>query len=69
MPSEPAVPPMEPTKNAGDTIVVIDDDPAVLDILTRYLSGEGYQVVTVGRGAEAVAVCRRCARRPSRWTS
>jgi CheY-like chemotaxis protein len=42
----------------GDTVVVVDDDPAVLDILTRYLTGEGFRVVTVARGADAVRVCR-----------
>ncbi len=39
-------------------MVAVDDDPAVLDILTRYLTGEGFHVVPVARGADVVRVCR-----------
>jgi CheY-like chemotaxis protein len=45
-------------RGTGNTILVIDDDPAVLDIMTRYLTGEGYHVVTVNQGVDAVRVCR-----------
>jgi CheY-like chemotaxis protein len=55
---EPASRPSTSRRGAGNTILVVDDDPAVLDIVTRYLSGEGYRVVTLARGAEAVRVCR-----------
>jgi len=58
VPPEPAASRPAPRRGAGNTIVVVDDDPAVLDILTRYLTAEGFEVVTVGRGAEAVRVCR-----------
>jgi signal transduction histidine kinase/CheY-like chemotaxis protein len=47
-----------PRADTGNTVLVVDDDPAVLDILTRFLSHEGYRVVTVSRGADAVRVCR-----------
>ncbi|QDU18264.1 hybrid sensor histidine kinase/response regulator [Urbifossiella limnaea] len=47
-----------PRPGVGNTVVAVDDDPAVLDILTRYLTGEGYRVVAVPRGADAVRVCR-----------
>ncbi len=52
--------PTAPPKNQGDgrTVVAVDDDPAVLDLLTRYLTGEGFNVVPVARGADAVRVCR-----------
>lgn len=54
-----APPPAAPPRPApGNTVVVVDDDPVVLDILTRYLTGEGYKVVTVDRGEDAVRVCR-----------
>jgi len=54
---EPPAPPELP-KKGGKTIVVVDDDPAVLDILTHYLTREGFRVVTVGRGADVLRVCR-----------
>ncbi|MFO0797009.1 MAG: response regulator [Gemmataceae bacterium] len=47
-----------PRPGVGNTVVAVDDDPAVLDILTRYLTGEGYRVVAVPNGADAVRVCR-----------
>jgi PAS domain S-box-containing protein len=55
---EPAAPRPASRPGVGNTIVVVDDDPAVLDILTRYLTAEGFQVVTVDKGSEAVRVCR-----------
>jgi PAS domain S-box-containing protein len=62
LPSPPATeeprPVVGPQQPAGNTILVVDDDPAALDILTRYLTGEGYHVVTVNRGADAVRICR-----------
>jgi CheY-like chemotaxis protein len=37
-----------------DTILVIDDDPAILTTLTDILQFEGYHVVTATNGAEAL---------------
>jgi PAS domain S-box-containing protein len=54
----PPSPEPAPRREANNTILAVDDDPAVLDILTRYLSGEGFRVVTLARGSEAVQVCR-----------
>jgi signal transduction histidine kinase/DNA-binding response OmpR family regulator len=54
----PSAPRAVPRPTAGRTVVAVDDDPAVLDILTRYLTGEGFRVVTVDRGSDAVRVCR-----------
>ena len=34
-------------------ILLVDDEPAILDIVTRYLSKEGYQVTTAMNGQEA----------------
>ena len=42
----------------GDTVLVVDDDPAVRDILERYLTGEGFRVVTVERGEDVLRVAR-----------
>jgi putative two-component system response regulator len=36
------------------TILVVDDDPAVSDILSRFLSREGYNVTTARSGREAL---------------
>ena len=46
------------TQGDGRTVVAVDDDPAVLDLLTRYLTGEGFHVVPVANGADVVRVCR-----------
>ena len=35
-------------------ILLVDDEPAILDIVTRYLSKEGYQVTTAMNGQEAL---------------
>jgi len=39
---------------ARGTILAIDDDPAVLDLLERYLTKEGYKVVTAKSGADGL---------------
>ncbi len=38
------------------TILVVDDEPAVRDAIERALSLEGYEIVTAGDGAEAIAL-------------
>jgi CheY-like chemotaxis protein len=40
------------------TVLVIDDDPAVHDVLKRYLSKEGFGVVGAAGGADGVRVAR-----------
>ncbi len=41
---------------AGTTeIVVVEDDPTVAEIVTRYLEREGYQVAVIANGLEALA--------------
>jgi PAS domain S-box-containing protein len=40
------------------TILVIDDDPAILDLLTRYLSREGFQVVSTTGGEDGLQLAR-----------
>src|SRR5262250_3130355 len=37
------------------SILVVDDEPAIQDILTWALSAEGYRVVTAGNGEEALS--------------
>jgi signal transduction histidine kinase/CheY-like chemotaxis protein len=43
---------------AGPLVLVVDDDPTVREVLSRFLIREGFSVVTVGGGAEALARAR-----------
>ena len=48
---------LDPKKNIPEIscrILVVDDDPAVLDILRSYLSAFGYEHVAASNGLEAV---------------
>ena len=40
------------------TILVVDDDPAIAEMLTIVLQGEGFNTVVVGDGIDAVAAAR-----------
>ncbi len=44
--------------DADKTILVIDDDPAVLDMMTRYLTKGGFRVVTSSSGEEGFCVAK-----------
>lgn len=48
----------EPMPSQGETLLVIDDDPAVHDLLHRHLSRAGYRVITAKNGAEGLALAR-----------
>jgi DNA-binding response OmpR family regulator len=39
---------------ADDTILVVDDEPMVREVLSQYLSAEGFTVVEAGDGEEAI---------------
>lgn len=41
------------------TILIIDDDPLLLELFSLLLNGEGYDVLKAGDGAEAVALMDR----------
>jgi DNA-binding response OmpR family regulator len=41
------------------TILIVEDDVLLLDLLARYLEQEGYRVVTCSRGDEAIEAARR----------
>ncbi|HIK40313.1 PAS domain S-box protein [Thermoleptolyngbya sp. M55_K2018_002] len=47
--------------NSGDrkTVLVIDDDPAVRDLVQRYLTKEGFRVETAANGAEGLQLARQ----------
>jgi len=41
-----------PTEPVQPTLLVVDDDPGIRDLLSRYLGQQGYTVATVGDGLE-----------------
>ena len=40
-------------------ILVVDDEPSIVDVLTRFLSREGYSVITAVNGREALECVRQ----------
>jgi len=45
-------------ERASARVLVIDDDPSILDTVSSILSGEGYQVMSAAGGEEALALSR-----------
>ena len=45
-----------------EKILVVDDDPDILDALTMILEAKGYQVVTARDGVEGLLTSRRRSR-------
>ncbi|MGF9798568.1 response regulator transcription factor [Brevibacillus agri] len=39
------------------SILIVDDEPQILEILSSYLSKEGYHVITAEEGREALEIC------------
>ncbi|KAF1710755.1 response regulator [Pseudoxanthomonas sacheonensis] len=48
----PATGPSSASPNAEQRILIVDDDADIVTLLTRYLSGHGFQVSGAGNGAE-----------------
>lgn len=46
------------TMNTASRILIVDDEPAILFLLEKILTSEGYQVSTAASGDEALAACR-----------
>jgi CheY-like chemotaxis protein/anti-sigma regulatory factor (Ser/Thr protein kinase) len=44
---------------AGDTVLVVEDDPHSAELLVLYLEGAGHRVVVAGDGAEGLELARR----------
>ncbi len=42
------------------TILCVDDDPEILEVLREYFTGEGFHVVTATNGVEAMFQVQRC---------
>ena len=53
-PVAPAVHRVEPVPERPGIVLVIDDDPIVLDLMERYLSKEGFRVETASGGEEGL---------------
>ncbi|UCE32332.1 MAG: response regulator [Burkholderiales bacterium] len=53
-----AVPEAESATTAGSTILVVDDDPAVRELLEHHLTRSGYTVAVARNGVEAIARAR-----------
>ena len=51
-------PAKEPADGKLDTVLVIDDDPAVQDILNRHLSKEGFRVLLASDGIQGMQLAR-----------
>ncbi len=56
--NKPAPPPPEPQPQA-ETILVIDDDPAVRDLMSRFLLKSGFQVVSAADGEEGFKLAKQ----------
>src|SRR5262249_45936711 len=55
-PAGPATAPA--VASTGPTVLVIDDDPAVLDLMQRFLAKEGFTVRTAASGPAGLALAR-----------
>ncbi|MFH1139301.1 MAG: HD domain-containing phosphohydrolase [Pseudomonadota bacterium] len=47
-----------PENSAYDKILVVDDEPAIREVIKEYLSGVGYRVETAADGLEALAILK-----------
>jgi CheY-like chemotaxis protein/two-component sensor histidine kinase len=62
--TEPAAPPRalapleERPDRTGRTVLVIDDDPTVRDLMDRYLVKQGFSVITAASGIEGLRLAR-----------
>jgi two-component system cell cycle sensor histidine kinase/response regulator CckA len=58
----PAAPPPVAASPAGarETILVVDDEPDLRELVTQVLEADGYRVLSAGSGAEALAQWAKC---------
>jgi two-component system cell cycle sensor histidine kinase/response regulator CckA len=55
-PAEPVVPPAEPSSPSLRTILLAEDEDGIREVVTRILTGAGYQVIAAANGEEALAL-------------
>src|SRR5262249_25239657 len=56
-PAPPTVPPDHPAPAVG-TVLVVDDEAAIRDLMQRYLAKEGFRVVAAASGEEGLRLAR-----------
>jgi adenylate cyclase len=56
---KPATAPAPRERRAAATVLVVDDDETVRDLMHRFLSREGFAVVTAADGGQALELARR----------
>ncbi len=59
MPQDPSLRHTAPGSGTGDTILVVDDDGEILQLIARFLRANGFHVVTARSGAEMQEALRR----------
>jgi PAS domain S-box-containing protein len=52
--------PAEPEAAVGRTVLVIDDDPMVRELMSRFLTKEGFRVVLAENGERGLTLAREC---------
>ncbi|MFQ5567994.1 MAG: ATP-binding protein, partial [Paracoccaceae bacterium] len=57
-PATPVASPAEGTPAGAGTVLVIDDEPAVRDLMQRFLTKEGFRVVTAPGGEEGLRLAK-----------
>jgi signal transduction histidine kinase/ActR/RegA family two-component response regulator len=56
---QPEKPAPQQARGQGELILVVDDEPLILQTARSALEGRGYRIITARDGGEAVEVCRR----------
>ena len=51
--------PTNKTANAGPTVLVLDDEPAVRKLVASVLAGDGYTVLTADSGEKAITLFQK----------
>ena len=44
------------SEDAQDVVLIVEDDPSILMVLSAYLSGEGYRVLQAENGEQALSM-------------
>ena len=57
-PALPAEPQIEKVLDGAGTVLVVDDDPEVRDLMKRFLTKEGFRVVTASGGEEGLRMAK-----------
>jgi two-component system cell cycle sensor histidine kinase/response regulator CckA len=53
---------MKPSEPPQAVVLVVDDEREIVDIVTRVLANDGYELLTAASGADALAVAAACGR-------